>query len=74
MLRSRGIPVTGVVLNGGQPSPSADPAEATNPDALARILPDVNIISVPRHAGRDVIEAAVPYLSALVLGPPGLHS
>lgn len=45
MLRSRGIPIRGVVLNGRQPKP--DLAEATNPASLARMLHGIRTIEVP---------------------------
>jgi dethiobiotin synthetase len=64
MLRSRDIPVRGVVLNGRQQP--GDLAESTNPSALARMLPDLSIIELPHHSGQDVVEAAVPYLTRLV--------
>jgi dethiobiotin synthetase len=76
MLRSRGISIKAVVLNGGPVPPPATPAEATNPGALARMLPDVRIINVPHHAESDVIGATIPYLGALLTdsGRPGLDS
>jgi dethiobiotin synthetase len=46
-LQSRCITVRGVVLNGRASPP--DLAEATNPLALARMLPGIRIIEVPRH-------------------------
>jgi hypothetical protein len=55
-----------VVLNGGHLPPSAALAEATNPDALARMLPDVRIIQVPHHPDPDVVGATMPYVSALI--------
>jgi dethiobiotin synthetase len=55
-LRARGVAVRAVVLNGRGDPP--DVAEATNPAALARLLPDVRIIVVPRHDARDALEAA----------------
>ncbi len=66
MLRSRRIPIKGVVLNGGHLPPSAALADATNPDALARMLPDVRLIHVPHHADSDVIGATMPYLTGLI--------
>lgn len=63
VLRSRGIRIRGVVLNGG--SDPQDLAEATNPSALARLMPDVPIIVVPRHSAGDVIRATVPYMAGL---------
>jgi dethiobiotin synthetase len=55
-LRSRGVTIRGIVLNGrGEP---ADLAEETNPAALARLLPKIPIVVVPRHATSDPLEAA----------------
>ena len=67
-LRSRNIPVKAVLLNGGDYS-KGDVAEATNPTALARMLPGVLIVEVPHHDGPDVIDATVPYLRALFTLP-----
>jgi dethiobiotin synthetase len=55
-LRARGVTVRAVVLNGRGDPP--DVAETTNPAALARLLPDVRVIVVPRHDARDALEAA----------------
>jgi dethiobiotin synthetase len=66
-LRSRRIPVRAIVLNGRSSEPSA--AEATNPRALARILPGIPIVVVPRHPTADALEAAyasVPFVANLV--------
>lgn len=63
MVRSRGIPIRGVVLNGRSEPP--DLAEATNPSALARLVPDIPIVVVPRHSAGDVIRATVPYVAGL---------
>jgi dethiobiotin synthetase len=63
MLRSRGIRIRGVVLNGRR-NPQ-DLAEATNPSALARLIPDIPIIVVPRHSAADVIRATVPFVAGL---------
>jgi dethiobiotin synthetase len=46
-LARRGVKLRGVVLNGGGSPP--DLAEATNPRALARLLPGVPICLVPRE-------------------------
>ncbi|MCC7417166.1 MAG: dethiobiotin synthase [Acidobacteria bacterium] len=64
MLRSRRIPVRGVVLNGRRAA--GDLAESTNPAALARMLPDLRIVELPLLEGDGVIEGAVPYLSPLL--------
>jgi dethiobiotin synthetase len=69
-LRARGISIAAVVLNGGQPWPPSDLAEATNPGALARMLPGVRIVCVPHHQSVNAagaIEGSVPYLSGLSL-------
>jgi dethiobiotin synthetase len=95
MLRSRHIPVKAVVLNGRRPEPlalspdlsalslepSPDLSESTNPGTLARMLPGVLIIEVPRHDRHDrpdrperhdhpdaqaIIDATVPYLTTLL--------
>lgn len=50
-LRARGVALCGVVLNGRGDPPTL--AEETNPDALARLLPGVRIVSVARHASDD---------------------
>lgn len=63
MVRSRGIRIRGVVLNGRSESP--DLAEATNPSALARLVPDVPIVVVPRHTAGNVARATVPYIVGL---------
>jgi dethiobiotin synthetase len=66
-LRSRRIPVRGIVLNGRSVEVTA--AEATNPRAMARILPGIPIVVVPRHPTADALEAAyasVPFVANLV--------
>lgn len=66
-LRRREVVVRGIVLNGK--SEPSDLAEATNPAALARLLPGHPIVVVPRHATSDPLEAArrsVPLLAPLV--------
>ena len=60
-LRSRGIEVAAVVLNGTASPP--DLAEATNPAALARLLPGVRCLSLPRQ------DAAGPWEVASRLAP-----
>jgi dethiobiotin synthetase len=66
MLRARRIPIRGVVLNGGQPWPPADRAEATNPDALARMIAGPRIVYVPHHGDTDRVAATVPYMNGLI--------
>jgi dethiobiotin synthetase len=68
-LRRRDVPLRGVVLNGRGEAP--DLAEATNPGALARLLPGVRVVSLPRYAAVSALEAArrsVPALAPLA-GP-----
>lgn len=48
ILRSRGIPIRGVVLNGRKPQP--DLAESTNPASLARMLHGVRTIEIPQDS------------------------
>jgi dethiobiotin synthetase len=64
-LRSRGVRMRGIVLNGRGDPP--DLAEATNPSALARLVPEIPIVVVPRHATSDPLEAA--RRSVASLGP-----
>jgi dethiobiotin synthetase len=45
MLRSREIPIRGIVLNGRKLNP--DVAELTNPAALARLVEGIRIVEVP---------------------------
>lgn len=66
-LRGRDVAVRGVVLNGRGERP--DLAESTNPAALARLLPDVRIVVVPRHAASDplvVARASAALLASLI--------
>lgn len=51
VLRSRSVPVRGIVLNGLSAPP--DLAESTNPAALARLAPGVPIVVLPRHHSGD---------------------
>ncbi len=53
ILRSREIPIRGVVLNRRAASP--DLAEATNPAALARMIRDIRIVEVPQVQSADPI-------------------
>ena len=66
-LRARGVPVTAVVLNGVSPNP--DLAEQTNPAALARMLPDVRCLTLPRQDSRDPWEVAsrlAPLIASII--------
>ena len=63
MLQSRHIAVRGIVLNGR--GPEADLAEATNPSALARLLPGLRIVESPyQHA--DPVAATVAIVGRLL--------
>jgi dethiobiotin synthetase len=67
MLRARAVAIRGIVLNGGNQPP--DLAEATNPSALARLLPGVRVVVIPRHATASVSQAArrsVPFVAPLL--------
>lgn len=63
-LQRRGVAVRAVVLNGHADPP--DLAEATNPAALGRLLPDIRVITVPRQGSPDALEAARRSAPALV--------
>ena len=66
-LRARGIPVAAIVLNGRSDPP--DLAEATNPAALARLLPGVRCVSVPRFGASDPWEVAnlvAPLIASII--------
>ncbi|MBI2834114.1 MAG: dethiobiotin synthase [Acidobacteria bacterium] len=67
MLQHRRVAVRGVVLNGR--SENHDLPETTNPGALARLIPGIPIIVIPRHAAKDPAAAArasVPFVERLV--------
>ena len=69
MLRSRNIPIKGIVLNRrSHPSARTSPnlAEATNPAALARMLPGLLILEIPHHSRPDVVDAAIPHVGRLL--------
>jgi dethiobiotin synthetase len=66
-LAAREIYVRGVVLNGRKARP--DIAESTNPDALARMLPEIPILINPCHDTEDALEvayASVPFVAGIV--------
>jgi dethiobiotin synthetase len=63
MLRSRDIPIRGVVLNGRSAAP--DLAEVTNPQALARMLHGVRILEIP-HDSNGPVEAAARAVERLL--------
>ena len=64
MLRSREIPIRGIVLNGRSAKP--DLAEATNPYALGRMLHGVRIVEVPFGLTGDPIESATAVVHRLL--------
>jgi dethiobiotin synthetase len=66
-LRARGITVAAVILNGASSPP--DLAEATNPAALARLLPGVRCLSLPRQDPADPWEVAsriAPLIASII--------
>ncbi len=64
MLQSRHVAVRGIVLNGrGCP---ADLAESTNPAALARMLPGLRIVEVPRLDSDDIPGRAAQIVDRLL--------
>ena len=63
ILRSREIPIRGIVLNGRGTPP--DLAEATNPAVLNRMLQGLRIVEVP-HDSQAPIEAAASIVSRLL--------
>jgi dethiobiotin synthetase len=64
MLRSREIPIRGIVLNGRSASP--DLAESTNPAILSRMLYGIRVVEVPRDPSRDAVSAASAIVSRLL--------
>lgn len=56
VMRAAGVPLRAVVLNARAEPPSL--AEATNPGALARLLPGVTVRVVPRHVKAEPLAAA----------------
>jgi dethiobiotin synthetase len=66
-LVARKVAVRGIALCGRGATPTL--AEQTNPAALARLLPGVPVVVIPRHEVRDTLEAAyasVPFVANLV--------
>jgi dethiobiotin synthetase len=62
-LRSRGVALRGVVLNGrGEPP---DLAEQTNPSLLARLLTGVPVVVLPRREGGEALGLAADFASML---------
>ena len=64
MLRSREIPIRGIVLNGRSPTP--DLAESTNPQALARMVPGIRIVEIPHYASGHPFELAADVVARLL--------
>lgn len=64
MLRSREIPIRGIVLNGRSSTP--DLAESTNPSALARMVHGVRIVEVPHDPSGEPINYAASVVSRLL--------
>lgn len=64
MLRSREIPIRGIVLNGR--SGQTDVAEVTNPGALGRMLHGLRIVEVPRVMAGPPVETAAQVVSRLL--------
>jgi dethiobiotin synthetase len=64
MLQSRHILVRGIVLNGR--GGSQDLAESTNPHALARMVPGLRIVEVPRLHTGDVVSSAAAIVDRLL--------
>jgi dethiobiotin synthetase len=64
MLRSREIPIRGIVLNGRGAAP--DLAESTNPSALARMVHGIRVVEVPYDVSADSPELAVIAASRLL--------
>lgn len=64
VLRSREIPIRGIVLNGRSDSP--DLAESTNPAALSRMLHGVRVVEVPHVLTSDPVQSAAQIVSRLL--------
>ena len=64
MLRSREIPIRGIVLNGRSAEP--DLAEITNPAALGRMLHGIRVLEVPYDPSGVSLEAASRIVSRLL--------
>ena len=64
MLRSREIPIRGIVLNGRSSTP--DLAESTNPGTLGRMVHGVRIVEVPHDPSGNPIESAASVVSRLL--------
>lgn len=64
MLRSREIPIRGIVLNGRRATP--DIAESTNPAILSRMLHGIRVVEVPLASSGAPVEAALTAVSRLL--------
>jgi dethiobiotin synthetase len=64
MLRSREIPIRGIVLNGRSATP--DLAESTNPASLSRMLHGIRIVEVPHEPSGAPVEAASTVVGRLL--------
>lgn len=64
VLRSREIPIRGIVLNGRSAAP--DIAESTNPAILSRMLRGIRVVEVPHDPSGDAISAASAVVSRLL--------
>jgi dethiobiotin synthetase len=64
VLRSREIPIRGIVLNGRRATP--DIAESTNPAILSRMLHGIRIVEVPQEPSGAAVEAASTIVSRLL--------
>jgi dethiobiotin synthetase len=64
VLRSREIPIRGIVLNGRSDLP--DLAEATNPASLSRMLHGVRVVEVPHARVGNPVQSAAQIVSRLL--------
>lgn len=64
MLRSREIPIRGIVLNGRSANP--DLAESTNPEALARMVRGIRVVEIPHYAAGNPVEVASTVVTRLL--------
>ena len=64
VLRSRQIPIRGIVLNGRSATP--DIAESTNPAALSRMLHGIRVVEMPHEPSGAAIAAASAVVSRLL--------
>jgi dethiobiotin synthetase len=64
VLRSRDIPIRGIVLNGRSATP--DLAESTNPAILSRMLHGIRVVEVPHDPSGPAIAAASKVVSRLL--------